>query len=529
MVQNKTLLCRSLAPMDWPLPRALLDDPAFSPDPRSHPHFPLANARSYKVLPSKSLPDGLPPSAHSDSDSLVPPLSSATCPSATKPPPPQRPLPVPEILPRPDTKRQVLKPVRTNIPRKTRMKALVRRLTTRHNLDCIDELDETDPFGGSYHHDGPYEAIGTNLAQPHSSSDAPRKSSKRESDPHPFRPGQYQPASRVPPAYGETGLSLHLEPGQILQQNTIYTSHASSMATVPGQFYPQPDPDPIPTPPHHSRRKSQPIPRTRSTQDPSSLDLRVGVQNHHSSSLRTPQERYPKDYMPDFPNSPPLGPLHYDRDAPHYVPHHTEKTVFPPPRYESRLYSSVPPRSPQRTPPPDFNPASPKTQSTEGAVPALPRRDSRHKSGHSLDSSYTKINSTFTQSFSSIQNKPLDPLRIRHLPKRLVMPAPLQPQPPQPQYKFSPAEPPFWQDEYPDVHALEGAHFERQPAIYSQEPRLLRKKSSAFPAKTPIPDHIPMSQNDAVPKMGNSPTKTANEGTKERIRRRRLSKRKSDI
>lgn len=131
--------------MSWPLPRALLDDPAFSPDPRAHPHFPLPNARSYKPLPSKSPPDGLPPSV-----------------SHTRPP--HRPIPVPEIL---APTKQVLKPAPTNIPRKSRMKALVRRLTTRHNLDRIDELDETDPFGASYHHDGPYEAIGSNLAQPH--------------------------------------------------------------------------------------------------------------------------------------------------------------------------------------------------------------------------------------------------------------------------------------------------------------------------------------------------------------------------
>lgn len=68
--------------------------------------------------------------------------------------------------------------------------------------------------------------------------------------------------------------------------------------------------------------------------------------------------------------------------------------------------------------------------------------------------------------------------------------------------------------------------------MYSQEPRLLRKKSSAFPAKTPIPDHAPgMSQDDAMPIMRNSSTKAVNEaeGTKERTRRRRLSKRKSDI
>jgi hypothetical protein len=59
------------------------------------------------------------------------------------------------------------------------MKAFVRRLTTRHNLDRIDELDETDPFGGSYHHGGPYEAIGTSLPHPTlprmSSNAAPRK------------------------------------------------------------------------------------------------------------------------------------------------------------------------------------------------------------------------------------------------------------------------------------------------------------------------------------------------------------------
>lgn len=209
-----------------PLSRATLNDPAFSPDPRSHPHFPLANAASYKALPSKSppriphplqpLPDANPslssPSFSSeseseyDSDSLVssasPTPSSATSPSQsptlsrgspspvslpplsppnsvlprpTQPKPPRRhsTLPVPEILPRLDTTNTLAsdnrKPgalQRTRIPRKGRMKALVRRLTTRHDLDRIDELDETDPSGVSYHHDGPYEAIDSSLAQP---------------------------------------------------------------------------------------------------------------------------------------------------------------------------------------------------------------------------------------------------------------------------------------------------------------------------------------------------------------------------
>lgn len=67
--------------------------------------------------------------------------------------------------------------------------------------------------------------------------------------------------------------------------------------------------------------------------------------------------------------------------------------------------------------------------------------------------------------------------------------------------------------------------------MYTQGPRVLRKKSSAFPEKMPIPHLVPMPQNDAVPIIGTTPSKTANEaeGTKEKIRRRRLSKRKNDI
>ena len=200
-------------------------------------------------------------------------------------------------------------------------------------------------------------------------------------------------------------------------------------------------------------------------------------------------------------------------------------TVFPPPRYESRLHDSGSSRPPQRTPSLSFKPTPRKTRATESAI-----SDPRHKSVHSLDSSHT-INTTHTQSSSSTQNNSLERPRIRHLPKRLVMPAPLQPQPPQPQYKFPTAEPVTRQDEYTDYHTLEGASFEGPPAMYTQGPRVLRKKSSAFPEKMPIPHLVPMPQNDAVPIIGTTPSKTANEaeGTKEKIRRRRLSKRKNDI
>lgn len=323
----------------------------------------------------------------------------------------------------------------------------------------------------------------------------------------------------MPSAHSRTGLSLNLEPGQILRQNTIYSAHAS----VPSQSRPQPNT--IVTRPDHSRSSSLPSVQTPFSDDSSSLELLNGFQNRPSpSSLHAPRERYFGDNTPDIPNS---LTLHHDHDAAPYV---HETTVFPPPRYESRFHSPGPPRLSQRTTQPSLNATSWKTQTTESAVPALPPYSSRHQSVRSLDGSY-KHNSTITQSSSGVQNKPLEPLRMRHLPKRLVMPAPLQPQPPQSLHKFPPAETAAWQDEYPEDHALEGAHFEGQPGMYTREPRLLRKRSSAFPAKAPIPDHALMSQNDAVPIMGNSPTKTVNEaeGAKERTRRRRLSKRKNDI
>jgi hypothetical protein len=45
------------------------------------------------------------------------------------------------------------------------MKNFIRRFTSSRALDRIDEMDETDPFGAGWHHGGPYEAIGSNLAQ----------------------------------------------------------------------------------------------------------------------------------------------------------------------------------------------------------------------------------------------------------------------------------------------------------------------------------------------------------------------------
>lgn len=230
-----------------PLAQTVFNDPAFSSDPRSHPHFDVADARSYKDLPprpprrSPSMYDPaaqenitwpapavlphhpmtvdrrLSPLALSVSLEHEPILTSSgsstvssatsnsssptqtpgiyttspvsrTMPHSFRPTPyakfpPSAPAQAPdENRPRmpytmstPDVRppRPPPSPPRVSsapdLPvtrkRSDKIKNFVRRLTKRDNLDRIDELDETDPFGLGFHHSGPYEAITNNLAK----------------------------------------------------------------------------------------------------------------------------------------------------------------------------------------------------------------------------------------------------------------------------------------------------------------------------------------------------------------------------
>ncbi|KIJ65010.1 hypothetical protein HYDPIDRAFT_110910 [Hydnomerulius pinastri MD-312] len=651
-----TLRKQTVPQFKTPLSISVLNDPAFSTDPRSHPHFPLTNAGSYKAPPSKSpasyprrltqqpplippesyeappqemeipratdvpfqvshhpLGEKYPPSPSSvsvslESDSLTilsaftsPTVSSATShnhpsvltpagrppapvalfpppnpyPSPSPPPPvkdePKPPSPprqqpgrpamphnvsAPEMRPKVDRQPPPVRaesapvvPVKKRTSGKGRMRNLVRRLTSRHNLDRIDELDETDPFGGGFHHGGPYEAIGSNLAElgpAHMYNDidvlrGELYNSKRETN-RPTRPVKEKSSSRVPPpAEVEDGMTLHLEPGQILRRNTTYEvptySAAISMTPSPNLFRRKAAPSI--TRPDHARSQSLPNHPTHPHEDLSRQDPQGyppnSLQSHSSPSA--PRVHYFGDNIPHIPNS---SPSHIDRDSAPYAPpiHRQPATVLPPNHYQSTSRSPSPP-SLTLAPPPPPNLMPQQTQPMDRPVIDLPTQGPRHKSVRSLDSSRT-FNSTNTQSSSGTQNRPLLPPRTHHLPKRLVMPAPLQPQPPPTQPPPAPAPPPQFifpptqsydaYDEYPDHLELEDARYEGPPTMYQQGRRLLRKKSSAFPANTPLPAHAPMSQGEAVPTMGSFPSKLANEAerTKEGTRRRRLSKRKND-
>lgn len=236
-----------------PLAQTVFNDPAFSSDPRSHPHFTLADARSYKDLPPKpphrshdpsqeNIPCLVPPvlphhpatvdrrlsplalsvsleheptltsssstvsstTSHSSSPTQTPgiyTMFSGIVPQSLRPIPHTKFTsttlahhPPDEVRPRipytmststpdmrppppppPPTRANSAPALPVTRKKSDKIKNFVRRLTKKHdNLDRIDELDETDPFGIGFHHSGPYEAITNNLAKlvpPHSDAD----------------------------------------------------------------------------------------------------------------------------------------------------------------------------------------------------------------------------------------------------------------------------------------------------------------------------------------------------------------------
>jgi hypothetical protein len=148
----------------------------------------------------------------------------------------------------------------------------------------------------------------------------------------------------------------------------------------------------------------------------------------------------------------------------------------------------------------------------------------RHRSTRSADSSCMHTTRT-TQSTSRTQNS-FQPPRNHHLPKRLVMPAPLQQQQ-EPLYPRA-----YSYDEYADLDLFPppDSHTHETPAMYSQGRKVLRKKTGIFPGNVPLPMHAPVAIADAIPPLTKHPSMTLADTSKvkEGVRRRRLSKRKYD-
>lgn len=616
-----------------PLSTTILNDPAFSPDPRVHPHFPLVSPTFYKELPSKSpfmvvsnssqtfqtTPSDISPHQevlcpiedpdfvshspgseeahpsptastsvsldfdshtalaaftsptvssatshshspiHPETPRVVSPLqlsfpfpaSSVSSPpshdpgssSAMYPPTSNRPTPTRTVT-APEQREKVVKPATTrsdsapvhadgsNRPTgKHRMKNFIRRLTSSRALDRIDEMDETDPLGARWQHDGPYEAIGSNLAQlgpAHMYNDIDilrgdfHTKSKRENAPRQVRT---QKLPRLPPiGPGVSRPSAKFVPGQIIPSGIIspplHTIQANTVITNPdlrnlgsGQLKPS-------HPRGHSPLYHHP---------PEALTSR--------SSSRAPASKSASrihrfgDDIPRIPQRPAHDeltpyPLHQIHSVPDLPPGHNERYL------ETRSQGSG-----------DANQATlfsspPVVEPPDGQAIDLANPLPQHRRTYSLDSSPSRT-ATSTQSISRAQNS-LQPPRNHHLPKRLVMPTLLQPPQPLPQRqqyqqpldiypRANPHDP--HPDLDPDPFPPTKGYTHEPAAMYHQGRKLLRKKTAVFPGNIPLPTHAPGAHADSNPPLTKHLSLSAtNTGkVKEVVHRRRLSKRKHDI
>ncbi|KAG1749803.1 uncharacterized protein EDB91DRAFT_1109737 [Suillus paluster] len=549
-----------------PLSMSVLNDPAFSSDPRLHPHFPLVSPTFFKELPSKSpvmlvrnLPH-TPPYTHShlsphqefiypidrsdfshSSDSEEehpsPTISTSPCiPPTSVRPIPKRHVSAPEQrekVAKPPTVRFNTAPVHadgSNRPTgKRNMKNFMRRFTTSRSLDRIDELDETDPFGAGWHHGGPYEAIGSNLAQlgpAHKYNDIDilrgdlYSKSKRENVPRPVRT---QKSPRVPQV-GVGGQSLNIVPGQIFHQSPIGDTISSPQANTVNPNADLRNPGSGQVEPSHSRSHSTPLYHPIKPPEGPPSD----------TSLHVPASRFPPRIhhfgvdIPHLPQHPRPAhdelasyPLYQIHSAPVLAPDPNKRypETMSPSRGDANFRTLV--SSPPIVEPPNGQ--------GNHLAPDLPR----HRSTHSLDSSRTRT-TTATQSTSRTQNSLQPPRTNRHLPKRLVMPAPLQPQQPLPQQQQLNLYPQAdYYDPYadPDLFPPTKGHAHEPAAMYHQGRKLLRKKTAVFPGNVPLPTHAPVVNVDAIPPLTKHPSLSIAEAgkVKERVHRRRLSKRKHDV
>lgn len=567
-----------------PLSEALLDDPAFSADPRSHPHFPLTNTRSYKALPAKSPRSSVLPvptlsghdikhpttpapartaerpvslehefrtpkfvastpltvsstasirpsllqaqgsctttsSVSRTSTSLDPPPYSKSLPnhstssgpllSGTERPPISYTMSSKTIQPRMRSQPKVT-PTRagtaSDFPRiltnKGRIKNLVRRLTKRYQLDRIDELDETDPFGIGFHHSGPYEAIANNLAKetsrlPHDGTDkltgGRNYNMKFEND------NTNTPHSVTGPSMGnqiatdDDRTVFEASTHQVVEARTISVAPRQTARMIPSDYT---------------------KPRLLPNQMGHSPEL-YPVVNQSSPSAPAPRVHHFGDTIPRIPG----------KQTPHisspFTPYVPDKVQFTSHSHELVQPNPSPSRSSELLPGTDH--MAPQATQSDAGRPAADL--------HPLHAPLPKSASFSRSAPAGTAYSHDKPPRVHHLPKRLVMPAPLH----NPQAREFPSRPPHPgpnRDGRSAIdHRITGGDPVSASSRTNQTQKLRRKKSSSLPSSVPLPLHPSTYQSGVGQTMGSKPSSAAVEGQRihQGTRRRRLSKRKVDV
>ncbi|EPQ60484.1 hypothetical protein GLOTRDRAFT_118726 [Gloeophyllum trabeum ATCC 11539] len=373
-------------------------------------------------------------------------------------------------------------------------------------LDRIDELDVTNPLGVTLHHGGPYEAINRRLASASHGSPHPRRDvGKEREDPggsgfemrgprHPnLQPTSYSVGEIVPKGFTGQPTAAYMYPPQ---QHTRPIQRPATLGAPPqpgsydehmqngfqdGRRHPgyRSTPNhPVAQLPDVSGH-TPPVPNPQLPRDgrlhkarPSHLQPPPGPQNAHGNP---PLPLGMTAHIPNAPIShrPPLQPLPPDRQQlPYPVPSlpnphpqppfahsHVSPRRGPPMPVPTRMPISKPRQPP---PPPDISlpPSAP--------IPGFVQRPS-----------------------AEIQNRPIPPEMPprpapSYLPKRLVMPLPLQSQQETPQGTTSPAPRaagPIYLDRHrpfqPEKKVQFDAHVRAQEIpMLQKEPKLVKKRNT---------------------------------------------------
>ncbi|KAI0652087.1 hypothetical protein C8Q79DRAFT_1005316 [Trametes meyenii] len=482
--------------------------PAEKPSPTTL--LPPPSGQSSASAQARPPPPATPAPAHKTSTvqsaAVRPPITprNASAPELHEPPPPM------DVPPRPSTVPIATPPnppVSAPVAQRKRSKNPSIAAAPR-DLDRIDELDESDPLGFAWHHDGPYEAIAkaASTGFPDQSAAAQKRG---------------EPPKRKPVHYDST--SLGISPGQIFPSNSQYQPPAQN-ANVPQQGDAW-GPENIPPGSMPSSPLMQ-VPVQRRVPPSGQLPTSPLMYNnmHMTLSAIQPQTR-------DAPVSEQQGSA--------------SRGPQPAPLQSQRPRAEEPPLES----PPLPNPYSP----AEARFPeAQDRRNSPpHARAPSVAPSHREIppNNVVPrpdialppqQSAPSKSNGSLLP---RHLPKRLVMPAPLQPMQQQNQqlppedprgpahlevlarrhtnhlHRSNPPPPPSVRSGMPGMQSQPSQqreqreqqqqqqphHARAQDIPMSHGPRLLRKRHTTggalplpLPVPLPAPGEIPASNTTAA-------------------------------
>ncbi|KAL1951456.1 hypothetical protein VTO73DRAFT_605 [Trametes versicolor] len=440
---------------------------------RSHPPSPTAGPSKSQPRAQATSPNGYPADNKTEPIVLRPPAAqrNVSAPDLHPPPPqtelPPRPSTVPIAAP---TNSSVTAPVAQRKRSKNASTSAIAR-----DLDRIDELDESDPLGFAWHHDGPYEAI----AKANSSHNQEQTASGQK---------RAEPPKRKPVQYGSVAVGV--APGQIFPSNSQYQPPTQRDVAQLAENMP---PGSLPSSPLMQvpvQRRLPPsgvLPSSPAYHNNRHMSVMQAEQQQQQKSSRTPQPPSPiqaeRSRRADQPEPSPPLPNPYSPGADGRFPDSVQDQRNSPPR-NSPPRNNPPRNSPPRTRAPSVVPGRPELPSSS----VVPHPDISLPPPQQAKSSAS--------------------LLPRHLPKRLVMPAPLQPNQQQASQQAPDgrsaahvevlaqrhtSQPP------PAAPSMQSQSGRAQEIPFGQGPKVLRKRHTTGGVPLPMPIQLPMAQGAEIP------------------------------